>query len=80
MRYHKKKYISDCLNYNFSYGFNGGKLTILDKRTNQEGYHSILEYLNEEFDLEAEDSVNVVMFWVRGDVSEVSDLLNLQSS
>lgn len=80
MRYHKKKYISDCLNYNFNYGFTNSKLTILDKRTNEEGYHSILEYLNEEFDLEAEESINIIMFWVGGDASEVMNLVDLQNS
>ena len=58
--------MTDCLSLNFNFDFEDSKLKIYDKNNNPLEYADIIEYLLEEFELEPEMSVNVIMSWYMG--------------
>jgi hypothetical protein len=68
MDYHKKKYIVDCINHNYKYNFVDSKLKIYDLDNKEVEYKELLEYLNDEFELEFNESMELIIRWYQGDV------------
>ena len=75
MEYHKKKYIVDCINHNYKYKFVDSKLKIYDLDGKEVEYQEVLEYLNDEFELEFKESMDIIVRWYQGNI--YADYINL---
>lgn len=68
MEYHEKKYIVDTLNQNFYYNYVDSKRVIYNKENEVVEASELLIFLNEEFKLEVDGALKIILRWIEGDV------------
>ena len=68
MGYTEKKYVIDCLKYNYTFKFIEGKLKFYDLEDNEISLKDIVEYLFDNFDMDFKVGMETVVRWSQGDI------------
>lgn len=77
MEYHEKKYIVDSLSQNFYHTYVNSKRVIYNKENKIVEASELLMFLNEEFKLEVDSALKIILRWIEGDV--LADYIEMSS-
>lgn len=68
MSYTEKKYVVDCLKYNYRFKFINHELNFYDLEGNEVSLKDIVEYLFDNFDMDFKIGMETIVRWSQGDI------------
>lgn len=68
MSYTEKKYVVDCLKYNYRFKFIDHELNFYDLEGNEVSLKDIVEYLFDNFEMDFKIGMETIVRWSQGDI------------